>query len=114
MSLQTSELLQPIAESSPGGTDIRYEPVFEQIKRARIEEVDLPAGDWSRERKVADYALVVKLGSDVLRTQSKDLQVAAWLTEALLKREGCAGLRSGLELLASMLVEFWDHLYPKI
>jgi type VI secretion system protein ImpA len=114
MPLQTSELLQPIAGDSPGGADVRYEPIFDQIKRARIEEMDLPTGDWSRERKTADYALVVKLSTDVLRKQSKDLQVAAWLTEALLNREGFGGLRAGLELLGSLVVEFWEHLYPEI
>ena len=31
------------------------------------------------------------------RTKSKDLQIAAWLTEALLRREGFAGLRDGLD-----------------
>jgi type VI secretion system protein ImpA len=114
MPLQTSELLQPIEVSNPGGADIRYEPVFDQIKRARIEEADLPAGDWSRERKTADYALVVRLGTEVLKKKSKDLQVGAWLTEALLKREAFGGLRTGLELLGALQVEFWEYLYPEI
>jgi type VI secretion system protein ImpA len=114
MPLQTSELLQPIPGSSPGGADIRYEPIFDQIKRARTEEADLPAGDWSRERKTADWPLVVKLSTEVLSRKSKDLQVAAWLTEALLKREGITGLRSGVEIMGSLLLEFWDHLYPEL
>jgi type VI secretion system protein ImpA len=114
MPVQISELLQPIPGSKPGGADIRYEPVFEKIKQARIEELDLPAGDYTRERKTADWPLVIKLATEVLARQSKDLQVAAWLTEALLKREGMAGLRSGLELLVSLLTDLWDHLYPEI
>lgn len=114
MPLQIAELLQPIEDASPGGQNIRYEPIFDKIKQARIEEEDLPAGDWSRDRKTADYALVVKLASDVLATRSKDLQIAAWLTEALLKREGFTGLRAGVELLAALLNQFWDHLYPEI
>jgi len=114
MPLQTSELLQPIPGDNPGGSDIRYEPIFDKIKQARIEEDDLPTGDWTRERKTADFAQVIKLSTEVLTKQSKDLQVAAWLTEALLKREGIGGLKSGLELLGSLLTEFWDHLYPEI
>jgi type VI secretion system protein ImpA len=114
MSFQISELLHPIGEDNAGGTDVRYEPVFDQIKRARIEEDDLPAGDWSRERKTADYALVVKLATEVLSKRSKDLQVAAWLTEAALKRDGFTGLRAGLELLEALVDRFWDHLYPQI
>jgi type VI secretion system protein ImpA len=114
MPLQTAELLLPIAGPSPGGSDIRYDPVFDQIKRARIEEADLPTGEWARERKTADYVLVVKLASDVLSKKSKDLQVAAWLCEALLKREGFAGFKSGLELLGSLLNDFWDTLHPAL
>jgi type VI secretion system protein ImpA len=114
MPLQTTELLQPIAAAKPGGEDIRYDPIFDQIKQARIEEDDLPTGDWARERKTADYGLVVKLATEILSKRSKDLQVAAWLTEAMLKREGFPGLKSGLDLLSSLLSDLWDHLYPAV
>src|SRR5690606_6491178 len=45
---------------------------------------------------------------------SKDLQVAAWLTEALLKREGFSGLREGVDLIRGMLEAFWDDLHPEL
>src|SRR5512140_374973 len=114
MPLQLSELLQPIGEDAPGGASLRYQPIYEQIKQARLEEDELPSGDWSRERKTADYALVARLASDALAKRSKDLQIAAWLTEALLKREGFGGLAIGLRLLASLVSDFWDHLYPEL
>jgi type VI secretion system protein ImpA len=114
MPLQISELLQPIPGENPGGADIRYEPVFDQIKRARVEEDVLPTGDWARERKTADWGLIIKLAPNVLAKQSKDLQIAAWLAEALLKREGIGGLKSGIELLRGLIESFWDHLYPVI
>jgi type VI secretion system protein ImpA len=110
----TSDLLEPIDKANPGGASIRYTPLFDQIKHARIEEEEIPQGEWKRERKVADYALVVKLATNALAKSSKDLQVAAWLTEALLHREGFGGLRSGLELLHQLLARFWDHLYPEL
>jgi len=95
MPLHIRDLLQPVAGDNPGGTDIRYEPVLDKIRQARIEELDLPAGEYTRERKTADYGLVVKLATEVLTKQSKDLQVAAWLTEALLQRDGVGGFRTG-------------------
>lgn len=109
-----SDLLQPLEGENPAGVNVRYEPVFDQIKIARIEEPELPQGEWQRERKTADYNLVVKLAGDVLATRSKDLWVAAWLTEGLTRREGIPGLRSCLELLHALLEGFWDHLYPEI
>jgi len=107
------DLLNPIAGGNPAGTDLRYDPVFDRIKEARREDDDAPQGDWQRERKVADFAQVTKLASEVLATKSKDLQVAAWLTEAQLRREGFAGLRASLALLRGMLERFWDGLYPE-
>lgn len=114
MPLETSELLDPIPGSNPGGASLRYEPIYDQIRRARTEEEDLPSGDWERERKTADYALVIKLSQEVLSKQSKDLQIAAWLTEALLKREGFAGLAAGLGVIRGLLENFWEHLHPEM
>ncbi len=113
MTLQP-ELLNPIEGDNPGGVEVRYEPIFDEIKEARREEDDLPQGDWETKRKVADFALVIKLATEVLSKQSKDLQVAAWLAEALLKRDGFVGLADGLELLRGLVDTFWDHLYPAI
>lgn len=114
MPLDITELLQPIPGDAPGGVSLRYEPIYDQIRRARTEEEDLPAGEWQRERKTADYVAVIKLSREALTTRSKDLQIAAWLTEALLKREGFAGLREGVDLIRGMLETFWDDLYPEL
>lgn len=107
------DLLTPIAGDVPSGANLRYDPVFDKLKEARREEDDAPQGDWQRERKVADYKLVVKLASETLASRTKDLQLAAWLTEALLHQEGFSGLRQGLDLLRGLIENFWDTLYPE-
>jgi type VI secretion system protein ImpA len=106
--------LAPIPGDLPAGESLRYEPVYDEIKHAREEEDEIPQGDWKRERKTADYKLVVKLATQVLTERSKDLQVAAWLTEALTHRDGCAGLRDGLDLMRGLLETFWDGVHPQI
>jgi type VI secretion system protein ImpA len=111
--MSETDLLAPIAGENPAGANLRGEPVYQQIKLARFEEDDVPQGDWRRERKTADYVQVVKLATDVLAKQSKDLQVAAWLTEAWTRREGFGGLVRGFGLLHSLLDRFWDHVYPE-
>jgi len=108
------DLLQPIPGSNPAGANLRYDPIYDKIKEARREEEDVDQGDWKRTRKVADWPLVIKLSGDALATKSKDLQIAAWLTEALLKQESLGGLRVGLELLRRMLEKFWEQLYPEL
>lgn len=113
MSLR-DELLSPIAGASPGGAALRYDPIFDKIKEARRADDDAPQGEWTTTRKTADWPLVIKLAKDAIATKSKDLQIAAWLAEALVSFEGFPGLRSGLEVLTGLVDQHWDHLYPEI
>lgn len=112
--LDLDALLSPIEEDNPGGPNLRYEPVYDEIKLARQEDPDLPQGEWKRERKVADWGEVIELTTDVLENRSKDLQVAAWLTEGLIHQDGFGGLKDGLALLRRLQEEFWDHLHPEL
>src|SRR5580658_8827510 len=107
-------LLNPIPGDNPSGKTLRYDPVYDKIREARREEDVLPQGDWSREVKKADFPLVIKLTTEALSTKSKDLQLAAWLTEAIMFRDHIVGLREGLDLLRGYLEKFWDTLYPEI
>jgi type VI secretion system protein ImpA len=107
-------LLNPIPGDNPSGKTLRYDPVYDKIREARREEDVLPQGEWSREVKKADFPLVIKLATEALSTKSKDLQLAAWLTEAVMFRDHVAGLREGLDLLRGFMETFWDTLYPEI
>jgi len=109
-----NDLLNPIAGENPSGQNLRYAPVYDKIKEARREDDDAAQGDWKIERKTADWPFVVKTAGETLATKSKDLQVAAWLTEALLKTQGIVGLRDGLDLLKGLIEGFWDTLHPEI
>jgi type VI secretion system protein ImpA len=108
------ELLQPIAEGNPAGAYLRYDPVYDAIQEARREEDQLNQGAWQRALKTADFPQVISLSTSVLQKRTKDLQIAAWLTEASLRHNGFAGLTAGLTLLHGLLDKFWDSLYPPI
>ncbi|MGC2818796.1 MAG: type VI secretion system protein TssA, partial [Candidatus Sulfotelmatobacter sp.] len=108
------ELLNPIDGPNPSGANLRYEPIYDKIKEARREEDQPPPGMTERDRKVADNAQVIKLTKDVLTTKTKDLQLAAWLTEALLKQQGFGGLKDGLSLCFGLIDKFWDTVYPEL
>jgi len=107
-------LLTPLPGDQPCGADLRYDPLYDKIKEARREDDDAPQGEWERPRKLADWPQVIKLATEALEKRSKDLQIAAWLTEALLRRDGCAGLRDGLTLLHGFIDRFWDHVHPEL
>ena len=109
------DLLNPVPGENPSGVSLRYERIYDQIKEARIEEDEsIPSGDWQRTVKRADYALVIKLAGEALATKSKDLQLAAWLTEAYVKREGIGLIAPCFKLMQDLQEQFWDTLYPEI
>ena len=107
-------LLSPIAVEPPAGKDVRYDGTHDAIKEARRADDVLSQGEWVREIKTANWPAVTEIATEVLATKSKDLQVAGWLTEALLKRYGFPGLRDGLHLTRELQERFWDGLYPEI
>jgi type VI secretion system protein ImpA len=105
-------LLAPIAGDHPSGQDLRYDPRYDQVKEARREDLELPAGGLSTERKIADWPLVIKLSRQLLEKETKDLQLAAWLAEALLRRDGLGGLATGAAGVRAVLDAFWETCYP--
>ena len=107
------DLLKPIEGINPSGISLRYDPVYDKIKEARREEDQPPPGMTERDRKVADNPLVIKLATDALLNKTKDLQIAAWLTEAWLKRNGYNGLFDGLRLTVALAETFWETVYPE-
>ena len=107
------DLLNPIAGPNPGGADLRYDPLYDRIKEARREDDDAPQGEWQHTRKVADWPQVIKLTSDAVATKSKDIQLAAWLAEAMLRREGFGGFRATVDAIRGLVDTFWDHLHPE-
>ena len=114
MPIDIEALLQPIPGGLPSGPDLRYHPITDQIKEARREEADISQGVWKIDVKAADYPLVLKLCRDALTKRGKDLQIAGWMTEALLQLEGFAGLRQGLQLIYRLLDTYWDSVYPQM
>jgi type VI secretion system protein ImpA len=108
------DLLNPIDGPNPSGVNLRYDPVYDKIKEARREEDHPPPGMAERDRKVADNSLVIKLTKEVLANKTKDLQLAVWLTEALLKQTGYGGLRDGLALCYGLTDKFWETVYPEL
>jgi type VI secretion system protein ImpA len=107
-------ILAPFSGEQPAGEDLRYSSVYTDIAEARKAEDPLEMGDWKREIKTADWGRVIALAVEALTQKTKDLQIAAWLTEALIKTEGFGGLGTGLKILYGFLNNFWEIVYPQI
>jgi type VI secretion system protein ImpA len=115
--LDFDTLLAPIAGPDPAGEALPF-TVRKKLDDARKEiNPNAFAPDDPRrpeQHQPADWAGIEELARETLAGASKDLLVAARLTEALVKVHGFAGLRDGLRLMRRMAEECWDRLHPVI
>ncbi len=107
-------IFQPIPGENPAGESLRYSGIYDEMREARRADDNLSQGEWQTELKLADFHKVLNLGIDALSTKSKDLQIAAWTCEALVKLHGFAGFRDGLKIMAGLQERFWEQLHPEI
>jgi type VI secretion system protein ImpA len=117
--LDFAALLAPIPGDNPAGADLRADPspgaVYYAVKDARskaraIERQIVMEGEEGAGS--ADWRPVLQRGTEALASQSKDLEIVAYLTEALVRLKGFAGLRDGFRLARELVEQFWDQLYP--
>jgi type VI secretion system protein ImpA len=107
-------LVRPIDDNQPAGPDLEYSSVAEldRFSAGTPGTVDpstqeLAGAEEPNWRKVAEQATEL-LG------KTKDLRVAAWLTRAELANRGLPGLADGLKLIAMLVENFWETLYPPL
>jgi type VI secretion system protein ImpA len=107
-----NDFLIDISGSSPVGTDLKYDPVYDKIQESLREDLDLPQGVWVQDLKVADWRGAETLCADTLQKQTKDLQIAGWLVEIWMSLYQMPGLNNGLDLVLKLSEKYWDTIYP--
>jgi type VI secretion system protein ImpA len=114
-------LLAPIPGDAPQGSDLREDysaqsPYF-RLRDARAEAREAERrseslGDEADSATPQQWRTVVSLATTALTERSKDLEVAAWMTEALVRLHGLSGLTAGALLLQGLGERFWDDVFP--
>jgi type VI secretion system protein ImpA len=112
--IDVETILKPIPGENPAGEDLRYTLVYDSIREARRADDPLSRGEWQREVKTSDWNAVISIAEEALAYKTKDLQIACWLVEALTWSDGFEGLATGFTILAGMVQNFWEHLYPEL
>ncbi|WP_458096292.1 type VI secretion system protein TssA [Roseomonas sp. WA12] len=112
-------VLAPVSEEAPAGTDLREDysasSVYFQLRDARAEARDVERQAEAAEGDEAtapQWRTVQSLALRALTTGAKDLEVAAWLTEALVRTAGLRGLSTGAAVIAGLVEGYWDDLFP--
>jgi len=110
--LDFERLLQPISEAQPCGENLSSDPLMQDIKNWRDESSK--SAPESSVQAEARFDEIIRATDDALATRTKDLALAAYLTEALLREHGFVGLRDGVHLLHELLERYWDGVHPVI
>jgi type VI secretion system protein ImpA len=118
--LDLETLLAPLAEGDGAGVDLRedfsatspYQKLRDARSEARAEERARDAGGEQSGVPPEAWRTVRRVAEQAIGATSKDFEVAAWLTEALTRTDGLAGLEAGARLLAGLLERYWDNGFP--
>ncbi|MBU6419094.1 MAG: type VI secretion system protein TssA [Proteobacteria bacterium] len=117
--LDLEGLLAPISDETPVGADVRedFSPTSLYF-RLRDARADARAAERAADANPGEVASpegwrnVRSLAVEILSQKAKDLEAAAWLTEALVRSDGLAGLAFGASLIGGLAERYWDQLYP--
>jgi type VI secretion system protein ImpA len=118
--LDFAKLLAPIPGDKPTGIDFRADPspaspyyvIKDARSAARAAERQLLGADEEATGPPPDWKPIVQHGTKALAEKTKDLEITAYLIEALVRQHGFVGLRDGLRLARELVEKFWDGLYP--
>ena len=125
--LDVEGLLAPVDDASPCGNDPRSDSsatsAYQILKDARLAASDAERniergfGEESDAQNAEEAArksweLIATDGPTLIAKTAKDLEIASWLAEALLRRHQLTGLRDGLALLCGLVERYWEGVYP--
>jgi type VI secretion system ImpA family protein len=107
-------LLAPIGSDLPAGSPAVQDESYRRIRHEREDEdPSLPLGPWERELKRANWVAASEMAAQALAGRSKDLQLAAWLFEALIARSGLQALAPCLHLIDRLFQLYGAQLHPQ-
>lgn len=118
---ELAAILAPLEGDTPVGVDLRTDfgatSLYYRLRDARADaraaERAADAQPGADAAPPPEWRTVRQLAVAALTERTKDLEIAAWLTEALLRGEGLAGFTAGAQILAAYVRDFWEAgLYP--
>lgn len=114
-------LVAAISDSNPCGDDLRADisplSLYYQLRdlrsRARAAERQALVEEGTIAACSHEWRPLLERIPPLLTSHSKDLELVAWLIEALCRLHGFAGLERGFSLAAELIEQHWPELYPR-
>jgi type VI secretion system protein ImpA len=111
-------LLAQVSDGAPAGENLRLDASPASVyftlkdKRSTARAAEKRAEiDGKSAGLASDWQQILSIAGRALTERSKDFEIAAWLTEALVRVHGFAGLRDGLRLLRGLTEDYWESFW---
>ena len=118
-------ILAPIPGEKPTGVDVREDftptSVYFRLRDARSDArdaerqadgADTSGGGGTDEGLQTRWRPVATMAMAALKESTKDLEIATWLTEALVRTAGLGGLAVGATVIGGLVERYWDEVFP--
>lgn len=113
MTKNFSDFVDPISFNQPTGADIEYDARFIDIQTIVEGKPEQQYGDVIIEAEAPDWSTVEKLCRQIL-SESKDIRVFCFYTQALTANYGLVGFKKGCEIIYANINTYWQELYPRL
>lgn len=113
MTKNFSDFVDPISAAQPTGIDIEYDARFIDIQTLAEGKPEQQYGEVIIEAEQPDWSTVEKLCCQIL-SESKDIRVFCFYTQALTANYGIMGFKKGCEIIYANVEKYWEELYPKL
>lgn len=111
-------LLAPVSQDAPAGANPRADTSpsspYLRLKdsRSAARAAERRAETEGQDQGLpAEWQTILSLAPKVLAEQSKDLEIAVWYLEALVRARGFAGLLEGFRLLRGLIDRYWETMF---
>ena len=104
---------EAVSAEQPCGLDCEYDGRFLALSQAAAGKPEQQFGDTIIPAVEPDWRVIEAKASELLG-QTKDLRIAAWLTEASTRLHGVQGFAAGVQLMHLLCERYWEDVHPRL
>jgi type VI secretion system protein ImpA len=108
-----SRWAEAISAEEPSGVNIEYDSRYLELQNAAEGKPEQQYGNTVIPAVDPDWTLVEKLCIQLL-SESKDLRLFSYYTQALTVKYGLPGFEAGVEAIKINLENFWESIFPQL
>ena len=111
--IDIDSLLHGVTSGEPCGADLEYDPAFLELELLVKGKPEVQYGATISAAVPPDWKSAKSMALQLFG-RTVDLRVAVILAQALLSVDGIPGFAAGLQVIESILAQYWDGLHPRL